>query len=61
MSKEFKMALLGTIEFNIVGKQNLFSVQRVCINILNHNRIAGREKKRNITLEIRVSHFTHTL
>ena len=45
MSKEFKMALLETIEFNIVGKQNLFSVQRVCISNLNHNRIAGREKR----------------
>lgn len=40
------MALLETIEFNIVGKQNLFFLfQRVCINILNHNRIAGREKR----------------
>lgn len=43
------MALLETIELNIVGKQNLFSVQRVCISNLNHNNCwEGKKEKHNI-------------
>lgn len=38
-----------TIEFNIVEKQNLFLIQRVCI-LLNHNRFIWGEWGRGINI-----------